>query len=179
MEEIGDEKQFLTGAQILMEIEEECKSALDEENYNIIMEQLRDYFLSGNTDEKQFLIGDRILTINPKKTQKQILEEIEEEYQSAFDEENYLRVVLDNYYARSGVTTYYLILFGRYLLDFKRLVFSKGERGVDQIENCLDMLQKILDHLRKMQVRDILKTDRDLSIINENMIQIGKIPREE
>ena len=142
-------------------------------------EQLREYILSEKTDEKQFIIGDQIVTVNPKKTQKQIENEIEEEYQIVLDEENYMRVVLDNYYTRSGVTTYYLLLFGRYLINFKRLVVPKGERGVDQIENCLDMVEKILDHLRKIQRRDILKTDRDLSIINENMIQLGTIPREE
>ena len=30
-------------------------------------EQLREYILSGNEDEKQFLIGDKIFTVNPKK----------------------------------------------------------------------------------------------------------------
>ena len=142
-------------------------------------EPLREYILSGKTDEKQFLIGDQIVTVNPKKTQKQIKKEIKEEYQSAMDEENYIKVVLDNYNTRSGVTTYYLLLFMRYLVNFKILVVSKGERGVDQIENCLDMVDKILDYLRKIQKRDILKTERDLSIINENIIQIMSIPREE
>ena len=142
-------------------------------------EQLREYILSGKTDEKQFIIGDQIVTVNPKNTQKQIEKEIKEEYQSALVEKNYMRVVLDNYYTRSGVTTYYLLLFAKYLINFKRLVVSKGERGADQIENCLDMLEKILDYLRKIQRRDILKTDRDLTIINENMIQLGTIPREE
>ena len=182
-------------------------------------EKLREYILSGNTDEKQFIIENEIITVNPKKSQKQIEKEIKEEYQSVLDEENYMRVVLDNYYTsllaevshdeakmrerretlsflsllprretpllagnyytRSGVTTYFLLLFEKYLINFKRLVVSKGERGADQIENCLEMVEKIFVHLRKIQRRDILKTDRDLSIINENKIQIGTIPREE
>ena len=59
-------------------------------------EQLREYILSGNTDEKQFLIGDQIVTVNPKKTQKQIEKEIEEEIQSAMNEENYMEIFLHN-----------------------------------------------------------------------------------
>ena len=81
--------------------------------------------------------------------------------------------------SRAREPRYYLLLFMRYLINFEHLVVSKGERRADQIENCLDMVEKILVHLRKIQRRDILKTDRDLSIINENMIQLGTIPREE
>ena len=33
-------------------------------------EQLREYILSGNTDEKQFLIGNKVITVNQKKKQK-------------------------------------------------------------------------------------------------------------
>ena len=33
-------------------------------------EQLREYILSGNTNEKQFLIGSKVITVNPKKKQK-------------------------------------------------------------------------------------------------------------
>ena len=69
------------------------------------MEQLREYFLSENKDEKQIIIGDKIVTVNPKSSQMQIEKEIKEEYQSALDEENYIRVVLVNYHTRSGVTT--------------------------------------------------------------------------
>ena len=32
--------------------------------------RLKEYILSGNEDEKQFLIGDQIFTVNPKKTQE-------------------------------------------------------------------------------------------------------------
>ena len=129
-------------------------------DYNINMEEkLREFIISGKTDEKQFIIGDQIVTVNPKKTQKQIEKEIKEEYQSALDEENYIQVLLDIYNARSSVTTYFLILFGMYLIDFTRLIVSKGEGGVEQIENCLDMVEKILDHLRRIQRRGILKTE--------------------
>lgn len=41
------------------------------------------------------------------------------------------------------------------------------------------MVEKILGHLRNMQRRNILKTDSDLSIINENLEKIMKINREE
>ena len=30
-------------------------------------EQLRECILSGNTDEKQFFIGNKVITVNPKK----------------------------------------------------------------------------------------------------------------
>ena len=59
-------------------------------------EQLREYILSGNTDEKQFLIGNKVITVNPKKTQEQIEKEIEDEYQSVMSEENYMKIFLDN-----------------------------------------------------------------------------------
>ena len=61
-------------------------------------------------------------------------------------------------------------MFIRYLLNLKKLVEERGfERHKDQVDNCLDMVYKILSHLRNMQRRNILKTDRDLSIINENL----------
>ena len=49
-------------------------------------EQLREYIISGNTDEKQFLIGNQVITVNPKKTTEQIEKEIEEENQSVLNE---------------------------------------------------------------------------------------------
>ena len=61
-------------------------------------------------------------------------------------------------------------MFIRYLFELKKLVEERGfERHKDQVDNCLDMVEKILSHLRNMQRRHILKTDRDLSIINENL----------
>ena len=33
-------------------------------------EQLRECILSGNTDEKQFFIGNKVITVNPKKKHK-------------------------------------------------------------------------------------------------------------
>ena len=59
-------------------------------------EQLREYILSGNTDEKQFLIDNQVITVNPKKTTKQIEKEIEEENQSVLNEKNYMKIFLDN-----------------------------------------------------------------------------------
>ena len=41
------------------------------------------------------------------------------------------------------------------------------------------MVYKILSHLRNIQRRNILKTDRDLSIINENLEKIMTFTREE
>ena len=142
-------------------------------------EQLREYILSGNTDEKQFLIGDQVIAVNPKKTQEQIEKEIEDEYQSVMNEENYMKIFLDNKNKKS-ITTYYLLMFIRYLLNLKKLVEERGfERHKDQVDNCLDMVKKILGHLHNMQRRNILKTDRDLSIINENLEKIMTISREE
>ena len=141
-------------------------------------EQLRECILSGNTDEKQFFIGNKVITVNP--TQEQIEKEIEEEIQSVINEENYMKIFLDNMNERSGVTTYCLLMFISYLLNLKRLVEERGfERHKDQVDNCFDMVYKILSHLRNMQRRNILKTDRDLSIINENLEKILKINREE
>lgn len=143
-------------------------------------EQLREYILSGNTDEKQFLIGDQIVTVNPKKTQKQIEKETEEEIQSAINEENYMEIFLHNKNRKNSITTYYLLFFIRYLLNLKKLVEERGfERHKDQVDNCLDMVYKILSHLRNIQRRNILKTDRDLSIINENLEKIMTFTREE
>ena len=72
------------------------------------------------------------------------------------------------------------MLFIRYLLDLKKLVEKRGlEKHIDQVDNCLDILEKILGHLRAIQRRDILKTDRDLSIINDNLEKIMTISREE
>ena len=59
-------------------------------------EQLREYIISGNTDEKQFLIGNQVITVNPKKTTEQIEKEIEEENQSVLNEKNYIKIFLDN-----------------------------------------------------------------------------------
>ena len=59
-------------------------------------EQLREYILSGNTDEKQFLIDNQVITVNPKKTTKQIQKEIEEENQSVLNEKNCMKIFLDN-----------------------------------------------------------------------------------
>ena len=84
-------------------------------------EQLRDYILSGNTDEKQFLIDGQIVTVNPKKTLEQLEKEIEDEYQSVINEENYMKIFLDNKNKKGGLTTYYLLTFYRYLLELKRL----------------------------------------------------------
>ena len=143
-------------------------------------EQLREYILSGNTDKKQFLIGDQVFTVNPKKTQEQIEKEIEDEYQSVMNEENYMKIFLDYKNKKNSITTYYLLMFIRYLLNLKKLVEERGfQRHKDQVDNCLDMVEKILGHLRNMQRRNILKTDRDLSIIKENLKQIMLISREE
>ena len=143
-------------------------------------EQLREYILSGNTDKKQFLTGDQVFTVNPKKTQEQIEKEIEDEYQSVMNEENYMKIFLDNKNKKNSITTYYLLMFIRYLLNLKKLVEERGfQRHKDQVDNCLDMVEKILGHLRNMQRRNILKTDRDLSIIKENLKQIMLISREE
>ena len=143
-------------------------------------EQLREYILSGNTDKKQFLIGDQVFTVNPKKTQEQIEKEIEDEYQSVMNEENYMKIFLDNKNKKNSITTYYLLMFIRYLLNLKKLVEERGfQRHKDQVDNYLDMVEKILGHLRNMQRRNILKTDRDLSIIKENLKQIMLISREE
>ena len=90
-------------------------------------EQLREYILSGNTDEKQFLIGDKVVTVNPKKTQDQIENEIEEEIQSVLNEENYMKIFLDNMNERSGVTTYCLLMFIKYLFKLKTL-YSRRKR---------------------------------------------------
>ena len=57
-------------------------------------EQVMEYILSGNTDEKQFLIGNKVITVNPKKTQEQIEKEIEDEYQSVMNEKNYMKFFL-------------------------------------------------------------------------------------
>ena len=112
-------------------------------------EQLREYILFGNMDEKQFLIGDQVITVNPKKTQEQIEKEIEEEIQSVFSEENYLKIFLDNKNKKNSITTYYLLMFIRYLLNLKKLVEERGfERHKDQVDNCQDMVEKILGHLR-------------------------------
>ena len=71
-------------------------------------------------------------------------------------------------------------MFFRYLISFKKLVEERGfERHKDQVDNCIDMVEKILVHLRNIQRRIILKTDRNLSIINENFEKIMKINREE
>ena len=143
-------------------------------------EQLREYILSGNEDEKQFLIGDQVITVNPKKTQEQIEKEIEEEIQSVINEENYMKIFLDNKNKKNSITTYYLLMFMRYLFNLKKLVKERGiEKHMDQVDSCLDMVYKILSHLRNMQRRNILKTDRDLSVINENILKLGLVPREE
>ena len=143
-------------------------------------EQLREYILSGDEDEKQFLIGDQEITVNPKKTQEQIEKEIEEEIQSVINEENYMKIFLDNKNKKNSITTYYLLMFMRYLYNLKKLVEERGiEKHMEQVDNCLDMVYKILSHLRNMQRRNILKTDRDLSVINENILKLGLVPREE
>ena len=143
-------------------------------------EQLREYILSGNEDEKQFLIGDQVITVNPKKTQEQIEKEIEEEIQSVINEENYMKIFLDNKNKKNSITTYYLLMFMRYLFNLKKLIKERGiEKHMDQVDSCLDMVYKILSHLRNMQRRNILKTDRDLSVINENILKLGLVPREE
>ena len=91
-----------------------------------------------------------------------------------------MKIFLDNKNKKGGVTTYYLLMFYRYLFNLKRLVEERGfERHKDQVDNCLEMVEKIIAHLRNMQRRNILKTDRDLSIINENLEKIMKINREE
>ena len=96
------------------------------------------------------------------------------------NEENYMKIFLDNMNERNSITTYYLLMFIRYLLNLKRLVEERGfESHKDQVDNCLDMVYKILSHLRNIQRRNILKTDRDLSIINENLEKIMLISREE
>ena len=143
-------------------------------------EQLREYILSGNKDEKQFLIDDQVVTVNPNKTQDEIEKEIEEEIQSVINDEKYYIVFLDLINKKEGVTTYCLLLFMRYLFYLKNLVEERGfEKHKDQVDNCLEIVIKILSHLRNMQRRNILKTDRDLSVINENLEKIMLISREE
>ena len=143
-------------------------------------EQLREYILSGNKDEKQFLIDDQVVTVNPNKTQDEIEKEIEEEIQRVINDEKYYLVFLDLINKKEGVTTYCLLLFMRYLFDLKNLVEERGfEKHKDQVDNCLEIVIKILSHLRNMQRRKILKTDRDLSVINENLEKIMLISRGE
>ena len=143
-------------------------------------EQLREYILSGNKDEKQFLIDDQVITVNPKKTQDEIEKEIGEEIQSVINDEKYYIVFLDLINKKEGVTTYCLLLFMRYLFYLKNLVEERGfEKHKDQVDNCLEIVIKILSHLRNMQRRNILKTDRDLSVINENLEKIMLISKEE
>ena len=143
-------------------------------------EQLREYILSGNKDEKQFLIDDQVVTVNPNKTQDEIEKEIEEEIQSVINDEKYYLVFLDLINKKEGVTTYCLLLFMRYLFYLKNLVQERGfEKHKDEVDNCLEIVIKILSHLRNMQRRNILKTDRDLSVINENLEKIMLISREE
>ena len=143
-------------------------------------EQLREYILSGNKDEKQFLIDDQVVTVNPNKTQYEIEKEIEEEIQSVIKDEKYYIVFLDLINKKEGVTTYCLLLFMRYLFYLKNLVEERGfEKHKDQVDNCFEIVIKILSHLRNMQRRNILKTDRDLSVINENLEKIMLISREE
>ena len=143
-------------------------------------EQLREYILSGNKDEKQFLIDDQVVTVNPNKTQDEIAKEIEEEIQSVINDEKYYLVFLDLINKKEGVTTYCLLLFMRYLFYLKNLVQERGfEKHKDEVDNCLEIVIKILSHLRNMQRRNILKTDRDLSVINENLEKIMLISREE
>ena len=72
-------------------------------------EQLREYILSGNKDEKQFLIDDQVVTVNPNKTQDEIEKEIEEEIQSVINDEKYYLVFLDLINKKEGVTTYCLL----------------------------------------------------------------------
>lgn len=91
-----------------------------------------------------------------------------------------MKIFLDNMNERNSITTYYLLMFIRYLLNLNRLVEERGfESHKDQVDNCLDMVYKILSHLRNIQRRNILKTDRDLSIINENLEKIMLISGEE
>ena len=91
-----------------------------------------------------------------------------------------MKIFLDNKNEKKGITTYYLLTFFRYLISLKKLVEERGfERHKDQVDNCIDMVEKILVHLRNIQRRIILKTDRDLSIINENLEKIITINREE
>lgn len=143
-------------------------------------EQLREYILSGNKDEKQFLIDDQAVTVNPNKTQDEIEKEIEEEIQSVINDEKYYLVFLDLINKKEGVTTYCLLLFMRYLFYLKNLAEERGfEKHKDEVDNCLEIVIKILSHLRNMQRRNILKTDRDLSVINENLEKIMLISREE
>ena len=143
-------------------------------------EQLREYILSGNKDEKQFLIDDQVITVNPKKTQDEIEKEIEEEIQSVINDEKFYIVFLDLINKKEGVTTYCLLLFMRYLFYRKNLVEERGfEKHKDQVDNCLEIVIKILSHLRNIQRRNILKTHRDLSVINENLEKIMLISREE
>ena len=143
-------------------------------------EQLREYILFGNKDEKQFLIDDQVVTVNPNKTQDEIAKEIEEEIQSVINDEKYYLVFLDLINKKEGVTTYCLLLFMRYLFYLKNLVEERGfEKHKDEVDNCLEIVIKILSHLRNMQRRNILKTDRDLSVINENLEKIMLISREE
>ena len=143
-------------------------------------EQLREYILSGNKDEKQFLIDDQVVTVNPNKTQDEIEKEIEEDKQSVINDEKYYLAFLDLINKKEGVTTYCLLLFMRYLFYLKNLVEERGfEKHKDQVDNCLEIVIKILSHLRNIQRRNIPKTDRDLSVINENLEKIMLISREE
>ena len=91
-----------------------------------------------------------------------------------------MKIFLDNKNKNNGVTTYHLLMFFKYLVKLKKLVEERGfERHKDQVDNCLGMVKKNLAHLRNIQRRIILKTDRDLFIINENLEKIMLISREE
>ena len=73
------------------------------------------------------------------------------------NEEIYMKVFLDNKNKKNSITTYYLLMFIRYLLNLKKLVEERGiEKHMDQVDNCLDMVYKILSHLRNMQRRNSL-----------------------
>lgn len=93
-------------------------------------EQLREYILSGNKDEKQFLIDDQVVTVNPNKTQDEIEKEIEEEIQSVINDEKYYLVFLDLINKKEGVTTYCLLLFMRYLFYLKNLVEEEDLKNI-------------------------------------------------
>ena len=68
-----------------------------------------------------------------------------------------MKVFLDNKNKKNSITTYYLLMFIRYLLNLKKLVEERGiEKHMDQVDNCLDMVYKILSHLRNMQRRNSL-----------------------
>ena len=52
-----------------------------------------------------------------------------------------MEIFLDNKNRKSGVTTYCLLMFMRYLFELKRLVEERGfEKHKDQVDNCLDMV---------------------------------------